>query len=122
MKRAPSRFTSGVLALLAVSPILSSANDEGVLIRSGFVSGQQYLALAEEKQSAYAMGVVDGILLAPIFGAPKKRMLQLEDCLTGMSDTQVAAILTKYLRDHPARWHDSAHVLMYSALLDACPK
>jgi hypothetical protein len=93
-----------------------------VAIHNGFGTGEQYLNMSEPEQRAYAAGTINGILLAPLFGAPKKNLRRIENCVTGMTDSQVAAILTKYLRDNPSRWHETTHTSMYSALMESCPK
>ncbi|MBI2360630.1 MAG: hypothetical protein HYY46_11745 [Deltaproteobacteria bacterium] len=110
------------MALLAALLSVSAWAQEPVAIHNGFVTGEQYLNMAELRQSAYAMGLVDGLFLGPFFEASKPKLSRFERCLEKMTDTQVAAILTLYLRDRPARWHESAHVAFYNALNDACPK
>ena len=67
------------------------------------------------------MGLIDGLFLSPFFGAPKARIQWLENCVERMTDEQVAAIISKYLSDNPARWHESVHTSVYSALLQSCP-
>jgi len=111
---------SAAIALCAF--VVTAAFSQPVTIKNGFGSGEDYLKMSQSEQRAYAMGVVNGMLLAPLFGAPKNKMLQIENCLVGMTDSQVAAILAKYLRDNPGRWHETPHTPMYAALLESCPK
>jgi hypothetical protein len=121
MKRAMRvGFASGVL-LLALSADLCFADAPPIMLNIGFISGQQYLAMDERSKRGYAMGLIDGMFIAPIFGAPQSKLDRFGKCTGGMTDEQVAAILTKYLREHPAHWHESAHTQMYAALLEACP-
>lgn len=96
------------------------AQDEAVAIKNGFLTGQDYLESSELKQRAYVMGLVDGLFVSPILGAPKRRLAPFERCIEGMTDTQVAAILLKFLRDNPGRWHQSAHVSFYTAMKENC--
>jgi len=111
------------LMLLAFMAVASSVSAESaVSIKTGLGTGEAYLNMSSREQRAYAIGVVNGMLLAPLFGAPKEKMLRIESCLVGMTDTQVAAILTKYLRENPGRWHETPHVPMYAALIETCPK
>jgi hypothetical protein len=103
----------------------SNAADElpPVEIHNGLSRGHDYRALSEREQWLYASALLEGIMLAPMFGANKARgslLRRLEDCAEGMTNEQLAAILTKYLREHPERWHDYVHIIMYSALMDAC--
>ncbi len=111
---------STAIAIYAL--VVAAAFAQPITIRSGFDSGEGYLQMSQSEQRAYAIGVVNGMLLAPLFGAPKNKMLQIENCLGGMSDSQVAAILAKYLRNNPGRWHETPHAPMYTALLESCPK
>lgn len=108
--------------LILLTLVSGLALSQVVEIHNGFGTGEEYLEMSLKEQRTYAMGLVNGMLLAPMFGAPKTRMLRLEQCITGMTDTQVAAILSKYLRDNPSRWHETPHTSMYAALIDSCPK
>lgn len=117
------RFTS----LLVLAAFVSAAPIPGFAagqdnIRSGFSTGEKYLNMTAAQKRYYSMGIVNGMLLAPLFGAPKENMAGLESCISGMTDTQVAAILTDYLNKHPAQWNDTPHVPMYKALMEACAK
>lgn len=94
---------------------------EQTYIHKGFSTGEEFLNMSIIEQRAYGMGIVDGMLLAPLFDAPRPKMLWVEKCIVGMTDSQVTAILAKYLKDHPGRWHETPHVPMYSALRENCP-
>jgi len=109
-----------VLMLLVLASIVHT--EDGVLIHNGFMTGKDYLEMPPSQQRVYAAGVTNGMLLAPLFGAPKERMTWFEGCVTEMTDTQVAAILKKYLEDNPGRWHEIPHATMYRAMINACPK
>lgn len=114
--------TTFTAALLAALLSVAAWAQEPVVIHNGFVTGEQYLNMSELRQSAYAMGVIDGLFLGPLFEASKTKLSRFERCLEKMTDTQVAAILTRYLQDRPVSWHESAHVAFYNALNDNCPK
>jgi hypothetical protein len=111
-----------VYFLLLLGTFATHAQTRGVPIHTGFATGEQYLRMEEVEQRAYAMGIVNGILLAPLFGAPGWELKWFERCVAGMTDGQVATILRKYLRDNPGRWHETPHVPLYSAMLKVCPK
>jgi hypothetical protein len=100
------------------TPILSFAD---VTIRAGFMKGNEFLALSSREQSTYAMGLVDGMLLAPFFGDPRVKMGWLERCIDGMTNMQVDAMLRKELESNPGTWHYSVNTAMYRAMLEACP-
>lgn len=115
------RFSSVVLILLLVVPSFSVAS-ETTLIRTGFGTGERYLSASEQEQRAYAAGIINGMLMAPMFGASRGKMRWLEQCIQGMTDSQIVSILTKYLRDNPGRWHETPHAPMYTALKESCSK
>jgi c-di-AMP phosphodiesterase-like protein len=93
-----------------------------VFIHNGFGTGQDYIKMTSAEKRAYAMGAINGMLLAPMFGASKDKMRWMESYVENMTDEQVVAILSKYLEDNPGRWHDGLHILMYSALKEAHDK
>lgn len=112
-----SMLLAGLLLVMG----LASAQDE-VYIKNGFVTGEAYLLLDATSQTRYASGLVDGLLIAPLMGAPASKMAWLQSCVVSMSDSQVAAMLSQELKSNPGSWHQSAHVPMYSALNKACPQ
>jgi hypothetical protein len=107
----------------------------GVWIHDDFYKGRDFRLLSERERRVYAAGILDGMLLAPFFGAPAGDLSKIErgevvpttrsewlaKCVVGMNDEQVAAIITKYLNDHPERWHEGAHLSTYSAMIESCP-
>ena len=108
------------LIFLAAAPRFAAG--ETVLIHEGFGTGQDYIEMSQSQKRTYAMGAINGMLIAPIFGASKDEMRWLESYLENMTDKQVAAILSKYLKDNPGRWHDGLHILMFSAIKQAHDK
>jgi hypothetical protein len=107
---------------------------EAVAIHEGFYTGQAFRDSSEGQQNDYAAGLVDGMLLAPLFGAPKRPDFKpkemaptspaewLENCIQGMTNGQVVAILSKYLVDHPERRHQPAGPILFAALAETCPQ
>ena len=110
-----------VLFLVAVS---LGNPQSSVHIHNGFLTGQEYLDFDARTQQGYAMGVVDGMLLAPMFGAPSDaaKLKSLANCIEGMSNAQVKAIIDKFLKDHPERWNDPMHAVTYTAMMEACSR
>jgi hypothetical protein len=107
-------------AVLISASVLAADHD--VVIKSGFLTGNQYRAMTDDARRKYAMGIVDGIFLSPFFGAKKENLSRLERCLSGMQDTQLVAILDKDLAEHPTRWHEPMNTLSYFAFIYACGK
>jgi len=116
------QFSREILVLLLLIPSFSSASGVTYAVNSGFGTGELFLSLSESEQRSYAVGVINGMLVAPMFGAQKKKMRWFEQCIQNMTDSQVTSILVKFLRDNPGRWHETPHVPMFTALKEACPK
>lgn len=106
------------LLMCFVSP--ASFAEPSFEIKTGFLSGQNYLEMPAAQRGSYAIGLVEGMFLSPFFEAQKSKLLWLEQCTTGMNDTQLRAVLDQFVHANPARWHESMHTLGYSALKQAC--
>lgn len=112
-----------IALLVTLLPAIVLADlKESVLIKSGFITANDYRDFAPQQRRAYAIGFMDGIFVAPFFSAPKSELIWVENCVTGMTDYQVAGILDKYLRDNPARWHEPMNTLAWVAIKDGCKK
>ncbi len=96
--------------------------NDPVWIQNGFLTATAFRDLPQARKNSYAAGVLDGALLAPLFGAPKERVEWLESCAVGMTDEQVAAIMSRFIAENPARWHQQLHMQFYAAMREACPK
>lgn len=110
----------GYLLGLMLAFWCTAALSQEVVIKTGFVTGNQYRVFSATEKQKYAIGLLDGIFLSPFYGADKKKLEEVEQCVTDMSDGQVAAIFDKYISENPGRWHESMNVLAYVALLRAC--
>ena len=79
--------------------------------------------MSTEGQRSYTKGLIDGIWLSPLFGAPDDgdKIQTFATCLEGMTDTQIAAITEKFLKDHPERWNEYLNTVMFSAIRRAAP-
>jgi Ssp1 endopeptidase immunity protein Rap1a len=130
-----ARFRAISLFMLLIIPNVTSSNqqkdtpprDEGHwgLVRSGFLSAEKYLALKPDIKAVYMAGMIDGMYLAPMFDAPDedKYLVRIRACVTdgGLTNTQIAAIVTKYVKNRPDEWKAGANVVAYQALREACP-
>jgi hypothetical protein len=88
----------------------------------GFTKTEKYIQLGANQQGIYAAGLVDGMYLTPVFDAPNKDkyLTAMRTCLKSMTNTQVAAVITKYAKDHPEKWNMGTNVVAWQALLEAC--
>lgn len=114
-------FCASLAAALAYGRQNEVPPKSRILIWDGFMKARNYLSLSERQN--YAMGLVDGFLMAPAFGAPDDKnstVGRLGRCIRGMDSSQVAAIIEKYVRDHPGKWDWDAKNLGQYAMLDAC--
>jgi hypothetical protein len=88
----------------------------------GFINGEGFLKLSESDKASYSMGIIDGYLAAPFFGADNESVSWILSCIKGKTNTQILAIAVRYLQDNPAKWDYPAQVLMFEALGKACGK
>lgn len=115
------RFASaGLLAILmAFAPV---AQAQAVYIKNDFLTGNDFQRLPPTSKRGFAMGFVAGAFVAPMFGAQKQDIRWIENCINGMDDVQLVAVIDKWLAGNPVRWHEPMGVLTYAALRESCPK
>jgi hypothetical protein len=133
MRNAKVRAMS-LFVLLIVPRVTSSEqqkelpqSDDGHwgLVRTGYLSAGAYLALKPDIQGVYMAGMLDGMYLAPMFDAPDedKYLVRIRRCVTdgGLTNTQIASIVTKYAKSRTDELKAGANVVAYQALREACP-
>ena len=76
--------------------------------------------MSEGERRAYAMGAVNGLLVAPFLGAPEAKAGRLGRCIENMTDEDVAAVIEDWIRTHPERWHHGLHVEAWLAIKETC--
>lgn len=96
------------------------ANQQTVKISPGFFTGKDYLDMTDTEKRAYATGGINGMLVAPFFGAPEEKLNWLKTCSAKMSDEQIATILTRYIRDQPSQMQTNLNVVTFNAMREAC--
>lgn len=121
----------------------------GFVLMPGYVAhaitGNDWFRLSEAEKTAYAAGVADAWEFALVwlagdaFKAGQSSLLlgsaplaadgglvhflrRMTICFgpKGMQYTQITAIIDKYVRERPARWHEYMPILIREALADAC--
>ena len=97
-------------------------NQQRVSIGPGFFTGKDYLDMTDNERRAYATGAINGMLVAPLFGAPEDNVNWLKTCTARLSDEEIAAILTRYLREQESQLNYNLNVITFNALRNACPK
>jgi hypothetical protein len=114
---------AAMCALLFLSVAGNGVPQGSYTVHNGYIKAQKYLEMNSEQQEIYVMAVLDGIYLAPVFGAPEggKVLMHIARCADGMSGSiQVAAIVLKQVKEHPEHWNQSLRDEVYTALLQAC--
>lgn len=109
-----------LIALLAFVTVY--ANQQRVKISPGFFTGKDYLEMSDTEKRAYVTGEINGMLVAPFFGAPEENLNWVKTCTGKMSDEQLASILTTFIREQPAQMQTNLNVVTFNAVRDACRK
>ena len=109
-----------VLGLLACVNVFAS--QQRVSISRGYFSGRDYFDMSDTEKRAYATGAVNGMLVAPFFGAPEERLRWFKTCTAKLSDEQLAEILTRYISNDSNQLSMSLNVVTFNALKDTCDK
>jgi hypothetical protein len=110
------------LLLLIALVALTSANQQTVKISPGFFSGKDYLDMTDTEKRAYVTGEINGMLVAPFFGAPEENLSWLKTCSAKISDEDLAAVLSRFIRDQPGQLQMNLNVVTFNALREACKK
>jgi hypothetical protein len=110
-----------LVALVAFITVYAS-QQQTLKISPGFFSGKDYLDMSGTEKRAYVTGEINGMLVAPFFGAPEENLSWLKTCSGKMSDEQVATMLTRYIHDQPNQMDANLNVVTFAALREACRK
>ena len=111
-----------ILILTLLMCVDSYASQQRVTISRGFFTGKDYFEMSDTEKRAYATGAINGMLVAPFFGAPDERMSWLKTCTAKLSDEQTASILSNYIGNDSNQLNMSLNVVTFNALKDACDK
>lgn len=110
-----------LLAILALIVAVNVyASQQTVKISPGFFTGKDYLDMSDTEKRAYVTGQINGMLVAPFFGASEENLTWLRTCSGKMSDEQLALILSRYVRDQPNQMQQNLNVVTFNALREAC--
>ncbi|HYK20010.1 MAG TPA: hypothetical protein VEV42_04705 [Pyrinomonadaceae bacterium] len=110
-----------LLLLIALAAFVTVyANQQRVKISPGFFTGKDYLDMGDTEKRAYATGEINGMLVAPLFGAPEENLGWLKTCTGKMSDEELASTITRFVRDKPEQMQTNLNVVTFNALREAC--
>ena len=93
-----------------------------ITVLAGYMKAEEFPDLAEPVQDGYARGFINGLMISPALGADHQEVRQFYECTKEMDSKQVAAIINKYIKDHPEVWHQELAVESLNAILKVCPK
>ena len=96
---------SCILLAMSCDPSLACSIGGQVRIHDGFSTGEQWLGSKEPAARAYVRGYINGLFISVVIGAQESCVDRIADCTDGKTDHQLAAMLRKYLSDHPEEWH-----------------
>lgn len=112
-----------LLPLIALITFISVyANQQKVSISAGFFNGKDYLEMTDTERRAYVTGAINGMLVAPLFGAPQQNLDWLKTCTGKMSDDQLALILATYIENQPGSLESSLNAVTFNAIQKTCRK
>jgi len=114
------RYLLVLIALVAFVAVYG--NQQRVKIGPGFFTGKDYLDMSDTERRAYVTGGVNGMLVAPFFGAPQENVNWVKSCTSKMSDEQLAFTVSKYIREQPNQMDANLNVVTFNAIRDACRK
>jgi len=113
------KYLLALIALIAVINVY--AMQQTVKISPGFFVAKDYLEMSDTEKRAYVTGQINGMLVAPFFGAPEENLSWLKSCSGKMSDEQLASIISRYIRDQPNP-QQNLNVVTFNALREACKR
>jgi len=93
-----------------------------VSIGHGFQNGEAITRMSDASLLAYLEGSVDTLQAAMLFGANPECYAAINACVANKSNQQFAAIVRKYLIDHPHTWQMGGGIIIYDAVFAGCFK
>ena len=87
---------------------------------TGFKTGTDCVRLSDNEIEAYMVGVTDGLLVSPVVGASESCILHYHKCMQGMTNYQLGAVLRKWLKENPERWHQGCNIASWRAIHEMC--
>ena len=111
------RYLLALIALVAVINVYAS--QQTIKISPGFFTAKDYLDMSDTEKRAYVTGQINGMLVAPFFGASEENLSWLKTCSSKMSDEQLASIVSRHIRDLP-NGQANLNVVTFNALRETC--
>jgi hypothetical protein len=115
----------GVISLSVTTNSTTAIAEDGCpngqfAIRTGFLKGEELVALPDVRLVDHVMGFVNGVAMATVLGANGSCAEQMYACVRGRSNVQLMAQTRKYLQDNPDRLQEPANGLLWGAIYSPC--
>ena len=94
--------------------------DGRIRIHGSYISGLQYLDMNGLEKKAYVAGVVEGMLLAPAFGADEAGMVWFHECTRAIGLKELRKYLFEYIKERDALWQHRNPAQIFRAIHEAC--
>jgi hypothetical protein len=79
-----------------------------------FLDGNLYMQQSQEFQFAYIMGVIDGLCHGEFPGGSSS---PFSKCAKGKPPFQIKALIDKYMKENPQKWHYAMSSLIWVAVV-----
>lgn len=89
-------------------------------IVGGYVTGKGYLDMDGVEKRAYLMGLMEGMFLAPAFGAPEGNLKWLLDCTSQVGLNDFRSSMFQYILRRDELYENQSPVKAYRAIKALC--
>jgi hypothetical protein len=91
-----------------------------VSVGNGFRNGEALVHMSDHDLGFYVEGSIDAVQGAMLFGATLACFSAINACIANKTNEQLAAMVRKYLNDHPDQWHMGGPIIIYDAIFREC--
>lgn len=108
--------------LLASSAL---AQEKELVVPNCPLTGRDFLNMSPQKQTTFSNGLVGGLFLSPLMGAPdmtssQSRLVRLHSCVKSMTVAQVNTTIGKFVFEHPETMGTGVCTSAYRAIASSC--
>lgn len=113
---------TAVLFAVWATPAVAACDVGTVSVGNGFRKGDALVHLSEGALMSYVEGSIDSAVGAMMYGGNLECASASKACVEGKTNGQLAAMVRKYLNDHPEQWHLQGSIIIYNAIFGPCFK
>lgn len=122
------KFLSRAIVIVALSMSAQTAQakwqcideERKYVVSGGFLDGHQLQELTDQALGFYTMGFVSAVSLSDLLGGSASCRDAISRCTANRNGAQYVAIMRKFLKDNPEKWHLRANMLIFDAVLRPC--